>query len=171
MNICSVEGCGKKAYTRTWCRTHYSRWIRTGDPTKLRRKPAKVLYHKGYAIFQHKPVHIANAEKALGKPLPEKAVVHHVDGNPANNANSNLVICQDHTYHMLLHRRARALKECGDPNKRICVYCNKWDDPYNLYFPPGQFSGRHKACQAEYDRQLYQRKKEKANGTTQLSDA
>lgn len=39
------------------------------------------------------------AEKALGKPLPDKAVVHHHFGG--------LVICQDQAYHMLLHKRIR----------------------------------------------------------------
>lgn len=28
---CSIEGCGKSAKTRGWCKTHYSRWLRTGD--------------------------------------------------------------------------------------------------------------------------------------------
>ena len=31
----------------------------------------------------------------------------HLDGNPRNNAPSNLVICQDKAYHMLLHARQR----------------------------------------------------------------
>lgn len=30
--ICSVSGCERFAKTRTWCATHYSRWLRTGTP-------------------------------------------------------------------------------------------------------------------------------------------
>lgn len=30
---CSVEGCGRKHYARTWCNKHYKQWSRTGDPT------------------------------------------------------------------------------------------------------------------------------------------
>lgn len=42
--ICSVEGCGKPQQSRGWCRMHYHRAYRHGDPTvSLRgvRKPAR----------------------------------------------------------------------------------------------------------------------------------
>lgn len=31
--ICSVAGCGNKVIARGWCRAHYQRWARYGDPT------------------------------------------------------------------------------------------------------------------------------------------
>jgi hypothetical protein len=57
-------------------------------------------------VYQH--IHLA--EKALGKPLPKGAVVHHMNGIKYDNETPyNLVICPDQSYHMLLHKRAREL--------------------------------------------------------------
>lgn len=48
-------------------------------------------------------------QKALGKPLPKGAVVHHM-GKPWDNHDfGKLVICPDQAYHFLLHKRAREL--------------------------------------------------------------
>lgn len=30
--ICSIAGCGKKHFLRTWCAAHYDRWRNHGDP-------------------------------------------------------------------------------------------------------------------------------------------
>ncbi len=68
--------------------------------------------------------HILVAQAALGKPLPTRSVVHHVNGVRTDNRNSNLVICQDNTYHFFLHRRARVVAMGGNPNTdAICSQC------------------------------------------------
>lgn len=70
--------------------------------------------------------HIVVAELALGKPMPQGAHVHHVDGNGHNNANANLVICQDAAYHKLLHTRARVVRAGGNPNiEKVCSTCKR----------------------------------------------
>jgi hypothetical protein len=66
---------------------------------------------KGYLQISHgkhykQRLHKVRAEQALGKPLPIKAVVHHVNGD-IENPNAQLVICEDQSYHLLLHKLAR----------------------------------------------------------------
>lgn len=95
--------------------------------------------------------HVLIAEQALGKPLPEGAQVHHVDGDPGNNAPGNLVICQDQAYHKLLHRRQRALEACGHADWLRCWVCKEWDEPANLRVEPRNTC--HPACQAKWQRE------------------
>lgn len=81
--------------------------------------------------------------------LPKGAQIHHVDCNPKNNENSNLVICPNQEYHALLHIRTRALEACGNADWRKCTHCQQWDDPRELV----QYSAkvwRHKECEREY---------------------
>ena len=36
-DACTIEGCGSRAVCRGWCRMHYGRWRRHGDPAALPR--------------------------------------------------------------------------------------------------------------------------------------
>lgn len=76
--------------------------------------------------------HILIAEKALGRPLPHGAVVHHADRDGLNNLPRNLVICQDQAYHLLLHQRMRALKACGHAGWRRCRHCKHYSPPEEI---------------------------------------
>ena len=121
---------------------------------------------RGYEILRRvsrdrKPIrlHVLIAERAMGKPLPPGAVVHHVDGNRANNEGRNLVVCPDQKYHILLHRRQRAKDACGDASWRLCSLCGEYDAPANLVIYKTNSIVRHAACASKYRREYYQRKK------------
>lgn len=92
--------------------------------------------------------HIYVAEQALGKQLPPQAVVHHVNHNGKDNRPKNLVICEDQSYHLLLHARARVVRAGGDPERdAVCSLCRK-AKPRDEFRPNAMngFSGRDSAC-------------------------
>ena len=88
--------------------------------------------------------HLLVAEKALGRYILFPNCVHHVNENRNENRNNNLVICQDNNYHLLLHRRKRALRASNNANYRLCYHCNKHDDIENMIIHKGGF--KHEVC-------------------------
>lgn len=139
MNKCSVENCDGALVARSFCNRHYLKFKKHGDPLKGKSKVKDgdgCLRSDGYVIYQCENVktlaHVLVATKALGKPLPKSAVVHHVDENPSNNDPQNLVICPNQAYHMLIHQRMRAMAACGDPNWLRCVICKQYDHPSRI---------------------------------------
>lgn len=122
----AIDYSGPAYFTCPTCggkKDYYSRVCRT----------CKRLAHGEYRGYPgrsidgvKKGLHVLVAERAIGKPLPPGAEVHHVNGVKSDSRNANLVICQDSAYHHLLHKRARILKAGGDPNtQRICSYCQR----------------------------------------------
>jgi hypothetical protein len=59
----------------------------------------------GSYVLEHRLV----AEEVLGRYLKETEVVHHVNGVKHDNRKENLVICQDGSYHQLIHNKMRKL--------------------------------------------------------------
>ncbi len=135
--------CGCGAPTKPAKQSDTRRGLIKGQPARFvrghyaRTQPRK---HRGYLVVQQPGhphatasgavmVHQVIASAALGKPLPKGAEVHHVDGNRQNNANANLVICQDRAYHFLLHVRARTVRAGGHPNtQKWCGSCRTVKD-------------------------------------------
>lgn len=101
------------------------------------------------------PSHILIAEKAFGKPLPLKGVIHHF---PDKTNFTHLIICQDNSYHLFLHRRFLALKASGHADWKKCFVCKKYDDPKNL--STSKRSGScHPSCARVYALKRYYSKK------------
>ena len=97
-------------------------------------------------------------EKSLGKPIPATSIVHHIDGNKANNKTNNLVLCQDIAYHNLLHQRQRALDACGNANYLKCTLCHEYDLPENL-----NNNGYHDECKAIPNERAKEKRKQLKN--------
>jgi len=156
------------------CEKHYYRLRRHGDTqTRLRKANGEGnctkagyfrVHEQGKRIHQH----ILVAERALGKPLPRGAVVHHVNENPSDNRPANLVICQDQGYHNILHGRIEARKAAGDANAKPCRYCHEYDNAETLV--ANGTSHYHRACAALDARDRRRRQKEAYIGCRDMED-
>lgn len=117
----------------------------------------------GYVRRQHckvkKVEHLRIAELALGKRLPSGAVVHHANGDKADNRNENLVICPDQRYHLLLHTRMAAMEATGNPDSRKCWLCHQYDEPSNLV--THRRAHYHRECDREYQRTMKLKRSQK----------
>jgi hypothetical protein len=153
-------GCGGKTNIAKW--TNKKRGLIKGEPNKFINRHARWRggkfidgnYVKVYmpshlrAVNNYVREHILIAEKALGKSLPAKAVIHH-------HTSEQLVVCQDASYHKLLHQRTRAYKACGHAHWLKCPYCKKYDDLSNMYVHPTKLAAYHRDCHNRYAKTLY----------------
>lgn len=151
MTACQVEGCGERRHARGVCKAHYEVARTRGCLPPLVRAANGTghVTRAGYRLIRGRPLHRMIVEAALGRPMPRGALIHHVDGNPSNNAHGNLVVCQDQTYHLLLHQRTRALRATGNANARKCPFCKRWDSPDNM--KPWGRCMHHDSCRVAYD--------------------
>lgn len=157
--ICSVAGCATLAHGRGLCNLHYKRQQIHGDPTvRLIRESGEGTPHiDGYWVIRGRLRHVLVAEKALGRPLPRGAEVHHFDEDRSNDAPSNLVICPSRSYHQLLHRRQDALKACGHAHWIHCWLCGAYSEPSDL-LKISNASYAHAACQRAYKNSVDKRR-------------
>ena len=161
MTLCSIPTCQGEVKAKHLCNKHYHKLRKYGDPLfgyeeKNKKGEGSFRengYHRKFMSGKEKLEHVLIAESVIGKALPKGACVHHIDGNPHNNANSNLVICQSQAYHMLIHQRQAALEAIGNADWRACNICKKYNAPENLYISMNFSTVYHRACKAEYSRQ------------------
>lgn len=159
-------GCGQR--TPISDRTNRTLGYVEGEPHRFARghspRNGRYVASDGYvkvyapdhprALRGHVYEHLLIAERALGKHLPDGAEVHHFNEDRSDNCPQNLVICQDHAFHALLHRRQRALAACGNANWLCCHFCGQHDDPSRLRVVQGKRQLRvwHRACSRERSR-------------------
>lgn len=112
--------CSQKCYHEWHVGENHHNWI---DGTYTDPRNGYVYVNTGPNTDRLE--HILIAEKALGHKLPAGAVVHHWDENPSNNSPENLLICQDNSYHRLIHARMRRIKDTGSLDLKRCTICKQ----------------------------------------------
>lgn len=117
---CSVPNCDRPVQGRNLCNMHLQREHRTGcvGEATARHEPKGIgTISYGYKVHtvngKKLKEHRLKAAQAMGKILPAKAVVHHLNGNRADNRACNLVVCPDESYHRLLHKRQKQFGYIG----------------------------------------------------------
>lgn len=50
--VCSVKDCGREVVARGWCKKHWTRWSRYGDPLTTRRKRGDECAHGTRSKYQ-----------------------------------------------------------------------------------------------------------------------
>ena len=50
MKTCSVRGCPRKSRARGWCKLHYQRWAKWGDPEHVPPRGAKTTVAERFAV-------------------------------------------------------------------------------------------------------------------------
>ena len=107
--------------------------------------------------------HVLIAESALGKPLPLKAQIHHVNGIKTDNRKSNLLICENQHYHLVLHVKADRLRLFGSWKIKRCITC-KGVMPLDLFMTQNaRWDGKSSRCKScDYVRgRVYRQSKKK----------
>jgi hypothetical protein len=165
-------GCGGKTWIATTTNSNRG-WIK-GEPVNFIHnhhckgenhsgwKGGRMKAHNGKYVHikrgdSRQYEHILIAEKALGKPLPKGAVVHHYDGH-SDESKNKLIICENQSYHGIIEARGKAYRACGHADWRKCKYCHKYDDQKNLYIYPDKNAAFHRSCNAEAQQKIRDRK-------------
>ena len=121
LGTCDIESCEMDRFCRGWCKTHYRRWLKFGDPEtpvqpRVRGgRPVKTSH--GYMrVFR--PGHPKAGQDGMvlehimvvydaGIPIPSGHDVHHLNHDHSDNRLENLEVVS-HAVHARRHAQERA---------------------------------------------------------------
>lgn len=162
---CSVEACLKPPHSRGWCRTHYSRWLRTGDTGTA--EPQLRTYDTPYCEVEG-----CKKERSGGAMCPKHRTRVHRHGDPFITKKPRRAYAADHgqwlgddigyrsAHRRVEYRRGRAIEHlCRDCGKQADDWSYDHTDPRQRfdglwYSPdPEHYSPRCKPCHRAFDAQ------------------
>jgi len=90
---CAVRDCTSDREQGPWCRLHYHRWYRGGDPGEPDRRRARHGEGKGrrQAVCNGKKAYKYRVEwEKIHGPIPAGYLIHHKNENPKDDSPDNL---------------------------------------------------------------------------------
>lgn len=147
---CSIEGCEKKHYGQGWCKAHYLRWWKHGDPNISKRRQAGTCsvegcdrpgYGNGYCA-SHFGRWMRNGDPLAGRYRMSTDGPCLVDG--CNKPRHGKGYCNDHHHRLLKHGDPLAGGTFrGDPLKWLQEHVNyQGDECLTWPFATGPGGGR-----------------------------
>ena len=108
-----------------------------------------LIDNNGYVRHRkgNKYVHRVIVEIVLNRQLLKPECIHHIDYNRKNNSPTNLVVCPNQSYHMLLHARQRVIELGGVPDlDKYCSHHKCLHVRSEFSTSPSKYDGLHNIC-------------------------
>ncbi len=146
--VCVLGGCDRPVYAREWCRPHYRRWRKYGDPRKPPRKTCRIegcdRIHHGYGLCKlhwHRWRQYGDPEESRPRgPLPTKGSCYVEGCDRKVRANG---LCSLH------NDRRRKTGQVGEAAPRRAPNGKRQKPKHGYVHLPGESGPVHRQAMAE----------------------
>lgn len=171
MKTCSVSGCPRKSRARGWCKLHYQRWKKWGDPEHIPPRGAKTTIAERFAVSVDRTGGVGSGGVAtIGRGMPElltrRKMYYYIDGRTSTSSGRSLKIMwliTSATIRVVSTRSIFELVRCrrtvrivcaptgtidrqGGSESRLTRCSVVWARSMTLRLPPGSLLGHAKNC-------------------------